>query len=631
MTPAVFERLADITSLIIVATISTEELDTRIASDREKVERIVGRTRRVTLPPHDEDRAGGHDLAADPARTGRGRHERPRLSRRRTVTLFVLAVAILVGVPVVIFWRSSGCFPVVQLNVLTTPEKQALVEDRARAFERELMKTGQCAVTIQVSTARSAHTAIDLLSNGWGDEALLTAPRPHVWLPGSALDLEQAKRLTEQRDLLEFTPESLGSIARSRLVLAVPPSYQEWTGRSSFTWPEVSNAVARGELLLARSGPRSSSSGLAATMALYRHAPGGTGDVHHRIEQNLESPDHEGSYDLMCAVRHSFPPPAQPFAVLTTDKVVEDYNAGRPLRADCPKRTTPEGERLHMLVPAEQPVLLDHPYVLIGALTPRRDEAARALHTYLRSPASESALKKHHFAPPGKDDGAGTPPGGVEEVLGIWERARKPTRLLVALDVSGDMRDGLRGSPMNNRLAAAAAEVYTAVGGMGPRDQVGLWTFADRPGDIDHEELMEIGETTKDETLPARLQERLNALKPESHPGADPRDVVHDAIDRLRETSDDEGEDEAIDAVLLITSGDESPDRIPADLRPPVSTPVFVVALGLNGCAERTSLRRIAEQTRGQCYDVPGAEAMERAFDGLAVSLWGGGTSGETS
>src|SRR5262249_6731485 len=135
---------------------------------------------------------------------------------------------------------------------------------------------------------------------------------------------------------------------------------------------------------------------------------------------------------------------------------------------------------------------LDYPVVRVLWSRPpqsrQRREASDRFVRFLHQDDVRSILLHHGFR---DQDSATTNPSlkgrpprlhpstgpEVENLLDAWEQARKPTRMLLAVDVSRAMSTASRGSD-GTQLDAAIAAIKHSLRLIGDRDEIGLWASA---------------------------------------------------------------------------------------------------------------------------------------------------------
>jgi Mg-chelatase subunit ChlD len=567
--------------------------------------------------------------------------------------------------------------PPVQVRVRVSTEKETLIRDLASSFERDTRDPNGCrSADVNVVAASYPGGAREALHQGW----LTRDPREivdeaDVWLPDSSLEVEQVREALRENRIGTVRLEVKRSITTSRLVLAVPAPMARalsLTG-STTTWEDVLTWTSRG-YAFGRAAPRASSTGLAATVALYQAAldqkvlnentltQGDAAGRLHTVEQSIAREEDEPG-KLLCAMRGSsqggVSPSATPpdrevpqtgvqqedapgdllrTALLVSEKSLIDYRLGAPLGGSGGGGGCGDPSRQPELLPfydEDGMPELDHPFVVIKRTPPPTASRSRiidAFHAYLLRPEARDLFKEHGY----RDDTGNTTtrwdaiPSVVGAVnlsgqyhdaalLDAWNKARKSARVLFAVDVSGQMAAPfpyIKGT----RVAAAADAIGLARRLMGDRDQIGLWRFAEGVG---RRPLVTVGPPDR-----ARLDDLTRRLE-ELRPSAGEPDLyaaVRAAVAEMRD-HDDAAPDETTRAVIVLAHGTdaesnaEEAGELADDLSAGAPVRVYVIAFHPESCA--AGLDQVTQAAGGACYEIDGMTAMRRAVDGIAAGLWG--------
>ncbi|MEU6034233.1 substrate-binding domain-containing protein [Actinomadura sp. NPDC047616] len=567
--------------------------------------------------------------------------------------------------------------PPVQVRVRVSAEKADVVQALTQDFEsrRRREASGCRAADINVVTASNAGGIEESIRQGWltrspaqaaVEQTATTAQatggevsdEADVWLPDSSLEVEQLREVLRAQRIGTVTLGVRGSVTGSRLVVGVPrPMADELrlTGRQyrDLSWDEVLAWPQHG-YLFGRASPRTSSTGLAATAALYRAALGrdvlnedtlgGTEAATrlHAVEQAVARDDDEPER-LLCAVRTS---PAgsdlhDRTAVLVSQKALIDYRSGGSLGGRCPLPSgAAQPDLLTFVVQAETP-LFDHPYVVINRTpqaSPERRRVIDELYRFLLTPEAQQRFRDAGF-----HDVKGQLPlqdvvvtprlldltGKIHygPLLEAWDRVRRSADVLMAVDVSRAM-DASFPDAGGTRLAAAEDAITRSRRLMGGRDQIALWTFArDLDGRRDHRSVVPLGP-------PDRAQnDRLNRVRLDTGGrGTVLYDPVRQAVRELRRSGGDgrgrKPADAPTKALIVIADGTDDggddqarADRLRAELLDGVPVRLYVLAFHSGGC--ENGLDRVAQAGGGACYPINDMTAMRKALDGVAAGLWG--------
>ncbi|MFT7837357.1 substrate-binding domain-containing protein [Saccharothrix sp. BKS2] len=365
---------------------------------------------------------GGGAPAPSPRR--RTSHRRKRGRPKRAVPALVVLVLALTttdafaAVPVEV----PPCPAPVQLNVLTSAEKERVITSLAVDFEkgsREFTPHGCKGVGVQVTTGTSAREAADALSRGWQDgDHVGQGTEPHVWLPDASFEVDDVDRALDPGARIAL--DRRASVARSPVVLGASAALAERIEEDDreFRWQGVAQ--------VALAAPDTSSgAGLAAAAAL-AHAELGTlrldaGDVPLRLRGTTRRVT-------------DAPPCAGDVALVASEKTVADDE-------DC-----------RLLYPRGAGVVLDHPFVVVERTdlptNERRRRVVRRFEEHLRSDGAQAAMRRAGFrdanGTPGLvGDPRSRPPA---EVVGVpdgqalrraWEAAARPAVVALAADEAG--------------------------------------------------------------------------------------------------------------------------------------------------------------------------------------------------
>jgi hypothetical protein len=531
-----------------------------------------------------------------------------------------------------------------ELVVLTTPTKEASIRRLAVAFSDQ--EQGSCRrSSVTVFSVPSSSTVADALAGRWSrDDLSLLGPEPAVWMPDATAEVE----LVNQR--LGDDLESLGSIATSPVVLAVPESAMARVGeertvqwRTMVEWARRSAPGSR--LRIGRPDPSSSTAGLLATIGLNRWSGGATTpDSRHAVEQSIDPVADE--LTELCQLGE---PGGPARAVLVSEQAMVAYNRDRRLGGSCDAREE-SPERLTAVYAADGTPILDHPFVLLPAATAPKDRAelAHRFFDYLSGPAAQGELRDAGFRDAARNVGGSLgavdgvlvhdpptwadPPDGptlAREVI-AWDKARLPARALLAMDVSGSMSEELPG-PGGRRITAAREAAKRAVGLMGGKDQIGLWRFSQSlDGPRDYQELVPLGPAGRRDgggRGSDQVVETLDGLRA-TNEDTGLYDTIHAGIGELRAG----GGPDAVDALIVVTDG-QNDDRnggvglgeVVNRLQEEEDVLVFLLTFGPARC-NGGELERLTtgQPDRVRCLDGDRV-GLARAFEQVAATLWGTG------
>jgi Mg-chelatase subunit ChlD len=522
----------------------------------------------------------------------------------------------------------SGCAQPAEVRVFTSTEQ--LDATRQLADEYEQWTAGQhhgCPASSLYVYAASPAAGHDAIAGGWLEDPLsIIGPRPDVWLPDSTLDitdtLSRASRYGVTLPIVENRP-----IAYSPLVLGVPsfavPGAISDDARREWVWSRLwQESVRRGWDVL-RPDPAVSETGVLATAALYGSLkptgqPLADPSTARAVEQRLERALDKGQFplgssaDLLCL---------SPPAVIASEQAIVRYNQG----LACPLQPAPAPEQALTILYPPDTLSLNHPFVRLnwdgngtrtasaasafGAWLDSTDGKRSLLHVALRPPPLfevTDPLTERFGAHAGVAFDRRTPvKASVDAAMARYDQARRPGRVLIALDASGSMQSPVdRGG--TTRFQLAAKGVQQVFGLMSDRDRFGLRVFPGR-------ELVPLGGSR------AAAGPALAGVRPG---GGTP--LYSTIVNGVNEVSSGDPSGSVLSLVVL-TDGNDTTAVRPSDVDVQVrgkGVRVFVVAIGEASCGA-LALRDITGHTGGGCYDA-GLDSLDDVLVDLFGRLWGG-------
>lgn len=553
----------------------------------------------------------------------------PAPLRKTILALLILAVTLLIGRTVAVAGpplvnaariEFLGCPHPVQLRLLATHEGLQSARELADAFERHTAAGNfHCPKTNLYVYAAKPADAQRALSAGWTNDDLKgLGPRPDIWLPGSTIYAADAA--ASQGRLSKVATHG---IATTPIILAVPADRvgdDIRVSREGMTWSQALATAQEREWGAARPDPSQSLAGLLGTIAIYESLGKETGRpleaaqarlLEHRLEQTLD----RGGYplgdelDLLC--RHIRPdPPAT--AVIITEQQLVRFNAERPLGGPC-AATASSAHRSRMvgIYPSDTRGI-DYPVSRLEWQDSSNNqlEQAQAFTTWLVGADGRRALLDAGLRPHG--DSGGLPgvvfdakPPTTDSVVNAkrtYELAKRPGRVLLAVDTSGSMRQRVA-EQGPTRFEVAVKGVSGALAMMGERDEFGMWVFPDVLG---ARELLSIGPGR-----PRRQQAEaaLGGITPTG-----PTPLYRTIVDGVKILAG--GNADAVKALVVLTDGEDygsglSRAQLVSGVRGS-DVRVFVIAVGEASCAAQ-GLIDVTEQTGGTC--------RQTDFGGLNATL----------
>ena len=573
--------------------------------------------------------------------TGQGRHAGTRVSRfdGPTVALLVIAALVLTlgglglralfsgddttatpttevedaGEDTSQVEAGSSCDSTVQVTVAAAPEIAGAVESAA-----ENVDESACA-TWRISRVAPADVAA----------AIESGDAPDVWIPDAE---DWTSRIMEHRagegrfTLASLTPPeeapsaeltaagwtSLGSVARTPVVLAVPETEQS-TIPADMTWR---SALISAEKLRLAQPSTSSASRLAFLVG--RGAEEATTDDYLLLGQRIIFLSRFAATqesELLGAGEEDvtpFPVSEQRLAQQSGDPAVR-------LLPVMLGGGTPE---------------LTYPMYARADLSAAAQEAARLLYDAAGTEEVTTALGEAGF----RTEASGGPtindvaPAAYEaaplpdaqrmlDATHLWETLRLDMRMLAVIDVSGSM---LWGAGDTTRLDLLQRAVHNALGVLPDGSQIGAWVFATNLGEDGEAWLPRVPIRTLDTNVDGTLQ----------------RDILRAEVDGLDEliTGDTALYDTAlaafrevqkgydpgyINSVVLITDGendnpggglelDELITQLEATADP--ERPVRIVTIGIGPDTDPTALQTISDSAFGTSYVATEPEDIEMVF-----------------
>jgi Mg-chelatase subunit ChlD len=557
--------------------------------------------------------------------------------------LFALALGYVVPPAIDVgrrWWR--GCERPAAVRVLTSQEQLDAVRQIADGYESATATANQGCPTAELYVyAARPDDAREAIGSGWSNDALAQiGPRPDVWLPDSSADVDAARAaavrfsvpvpIVEQR-VIGASPVVLGVPA-----VAVP---DDLAGRrEELTWKQLWDEVVRRGWDVLRPDPSVSGAGALATTVLYdrTHTDGpGARVVEQRIERSLDAGGFPlgDSTELLCRKRAGDPHRA---AVLTTEQALVRFNQGLGCGLD---QGPPDSEQTLVAFYPTDTLGADHPLVRLGwdATAATTTAAAKDLEAWLGRDDGKRALVRAALRPPPLFDVAEPlterfgahagvvferrPPGAdiVRTTLQQYSQARRPGRVLLAMDVSGSMQtlaDGRR-----TRFQVAAAGVGRALELMSGRDEFGLRVFPADGRGSGARDIVRLGRADVAVDGVPRAKAAVDGLAGVRPAGNTP--LLQTIADGVNDAA--AGVGEQIAGLVVLTDGNDTSGVDPAVVDGRVrgrGVRVFVIAIGEANCGA-FALRDITAHTGGACYDAaPGA--IGDILQDLFALLWGG-------
>ncbi|MEU1465505.1 substrate-binding and VWA domain-containing protein [Streptomyces sp. NPDC005727] len=593
---------------------------------------------------------------------------------RRSVWLAVGLVAVIIttaGLVELVPGGGAGtsCGQVTEtLRIASSTDKSRVLGDLAHDYGRRSSQ-GQC-VEIVVDSVDSG-TAMQALARGWSKS---DGPRPDVWSPASRIWLPIARQRAHGAALRRLPEEAGPSVVTSPLTIAMPEPMAKALGwpEKQLGWKDLAALAGQphfwkdhghpewGAFKLGKTNPEYSTSGLNATIAAFYTKTGTSGELapqdlqdadnRKRVQDIEKAAVHYGDTTLtfLANLRRaddSNQSTSYISAVTVEETAVIAYNKGYPCGSaskehGCSRRKPPK-TKLLAFYPDDGTLYSDHPYIPLNGLHPAQRAIADDFQKYLAGAHARSRFAELGFridpakatAQITRDNGAlpdaapprlDTPSADVlDKLLVAWRQLRKPANVLILMDTSGSMDEGI---DKKDRLPKEPSKLDYVKAARGPlldgftdQDKVGLWSFSDshkvdqplsplgaKPG---------TGRTHRDD-----LKTSVQHLKPQGATALN--DVIDKAVKDLRHNYDAN----AINAVVVLTDGRNEPAATPPaleDLLSRIGDPdqpavrVFTIAYSSSADQKPTTgpgtkltrgetttpLQDIADRTHARYYD----------------------------
>ncbi|MEX3103802.1 MULTISPECIES: substrate-binding domain-containing protein [unclassified Streptomyces] len=552
-----------------------------------------------------------------------------RTGRLALVLAAVAAVGSAAGIVALVGDDDSRCAPPLQLRVLTDPDLEPVLTAAANAYTASQENRGGCRKSgIGVYSARvtDAVTALRERTNYWwrptgreGDPQPQRdiGPQPDVWIPATRTDLARAAQDPDDQHSAELRVEG-GPFAYSPVVLAASGTVPgQRTGRPLAA---MAADLETGGTDVRRPDPESTDAALLATMGLYGDAADARAGEH-RVA--YAGPPARSAADLLCAAS-----PDRRSALLVPEFTLRND-------ADCPWGGLQPRTALYPDdVPGLTPTFVRVTWTPADRDTEARDDAVQRFRDWLTGEQGRAKLGEYGLRSP--DPGhalLGTAPRGAQTDLADQEQytdvtamnatldryrnALGPGQVLFLLDSSGSMANLWRG------LSSGPGLIQQSLGGLGAKDQYGVWAVAGR-GSRTHTDLLRFGSHARDTAVRALEGARRAGARGDQ---ADPYRALRDALAFMKA----QGVDSQRPRQIVYVTDDEDNDRLTGgnleelrELARTAGTPVTMVSLVTGGCEEGRADAVVAAASEGRCLD-PGDDPAASLRDEVARTGTGEG------
>jgi Ca-activated chloride channel homolog len=512
-----------------------------------------------------------------------------------------------------------------RISFAYSPEKEKLLEPLIRRFNDEG----------KTSAGRRVFVEGQVVSSGEAESQIANGRlEPVAWSPASSL---WGRLLNFDADQ-PLAPDDSPSIVRTPLVIAMWEPFARALGwpRERIGFEEILRLTRSnqgfgafgkpqfGEFKLVHTNPDFSTSGLEAVVAEYYAATGkreglterDIGSRARRVVRDIErSIVHYGDTTLFIAEQLRAHGPGYASAVAMEEVTLLDFNRNRGSQP-----------RLVALYPPEGTFYSDNPYIVFDApwVSAAEREGARVFGDFLAEEVTPELAAQSGFRPAGLDEEPvppvsrenGVDPSQPERVLGLpsprvmdrirtaWREDRKPANVLLVVDTSGSMND-------ENRLERAKQGLQAFFREVSPNDRIGLMIFSDRTQPL--VPLVPFSQGRE------RLVGTVRSLI------ADGGTAVFDATLQGYGVVRELGDDERINAVVVLTDGEDtdssaSADEVARTLEAQGDSAsrvrVFTIAYSAEAEGAQEALDAFAEASGGQSYqgDTEDIEAVYRSI-----------------
>ena len=550
--------------------------------------------------------------------------------------------------------RIGACPHPTQLRMLSSPESLDTARQLAQQYERWTAEIdGGCPTVSVYAYSSPASRSGEAFVESWTANSLgALRPRPDLWLADSSFDVRRVRAMPNVLDIEQRR------IASSPLVFGVAASTIGDLlngGRDDhLQWTDLVQKAIKLNWGLVRPDPTASPMGQATTAVMYGIEnpidPALARAIEQRVGQSLDNgryplgPTADG-LSVLCHHRQLVAQSSKvrpPTAVVVSEQALLKFNRGDPLGGECGR--VQDSEQLADPFKAYYPSdarSLDVTLVQLkwhkleparaqgpdgaaqgrDAYAEQRDNEANAFGGWLSGKDGHQALLAAGLRPQGDSAQVGTPLQlqEVNEAIEQYDSARRPARVLFALDASGSM-EGPTGTGGVSRFDLASAGVLRALERMGERDEFGLSPFST---DV-------VGTGVRD-AIPLGLRD--TPVREVSR-----RDATVELLARIAPAGDTplyraiaEGltmvggsNDGQVSALVVLTDGEDTASEISlvqiADAVQVSGVRVFVIAVGDTQCAF-DALRTVSAPTGGACFDAD-LETLDVTVADVLSALW---------
>lgn len=460
-----------------------------------------------------------------------------------------------------------------ELTFAISPEKEQLLAPIVEQFNADKRQVDGKAVYVNLlGVADDAGNVSKSINSGDAENLIARGKlKPDVWSPASSA----WGRLLNLHADRAYVADENPSLVRTPLVIAMwkpmaetlgypdkPVGFSDLTklATSPDGWASV-GAPQFGAFKYVHTNPDSSTSGVSAVAASYFAVAGKTegltqADVRKaspRVRDLERSIVHYGDSTLFIADELCKRGPAYASAVAMEETTLIEFNQ----RKGCQT----SGHKLVAVYPAEGSFYSDSPYIVLDApwVTPAKRKAAAAFEKYLSEQLDAETVGRYGFRPADEDAkpaGLVSAANGVtasqpkrvmrlpdtpvlDRLLDTWRADRKPSNVMLVVDVSGSMND-------QDKLKHAREGLKGFLGHVAPQDRIGLMSFS---GDV-----TKLIDPAPFQVNKQALTAAIDGLTPDGATAL--YDATYEGVEEIKRTASAE----TINAVVVLTDGEESGD-----------------------------------------------------------------------
>lgn len=567
-------------------------------------------------------------------------------------------------------FTSDGCTPVI---TAVSPEKVTMMTQLAEEFKDSTQHGNleTCATVYPIEVGSGEAARLLKLSGELWTEAETTKPRPTLWSPASSIWMDQVGAITGEALVTGWQ-----SFTRSPVVFAMPERMAKTLG-----WPDEpigiqdlhdlclnpegwgaygGSASLWGPFRLGKTNPNTSTTGL-NTLVMQSYAYSGKTEglteadvlAAEQFSQEFEScvihyGDTTGNVLQRVYDRDADGRPLDYVSAIAVEEIsVIAFNQGNPntraLNDEELSKLVPPNEKLVAVYTEEGSLTSDNPIVTLGGpgaswVTPEQTEAGKAFIDFLLSDKVQDELDEYGFRPLDPNRPVGgmfTAANGVDpnqpttwlekpsvsvtlSAVEQWGVIRKPSSVLVLMDVSGSM--GEDAGTGNSRLTEAISSAQNTLGHFRSTDELGVWVFTTGISSPYGDGVAVIRDVDQLAGSRETLSDELGNLIPLNGT------PMYDATAAAHEFMSERAEPGRINAIILLSDGEDtdsrtSLDKLLLDLRDVTEggndSPVRIFSIVYGQNAPPEALTDIAEASGGQVFNASDPRRIAAVFQAV--------------